>query len=117
MSPTSRISAAALTILIASTAAASAHSSWPTNIARERERQIATIQQGRLDGSLTWYERFMLAREQKRIAKLEHAALADGRLTRHEYLTIRRAQKDAARHIYRQRHDGSVRGWWWRQFF
>ncbi len=80
----------------------------------ERERQRALVELGRHDGSITWTEKYSLAREQARIEQLERDALADGRLSRDEFRNLRQAQDDAARHIHTERHDNQVRGWWWR---
>lgn len=105
--------------LIGSAVAADAHDRFSQDkaygqIQAERDRQKAMIEQGRSDGSLTWYEKYSLNREQTRVDQLERDALADGRLTRDEYRFIRQAQDDAARSIHAERHDGQVRGWWWR---
>lgn len=123
---------AAISALIATSAAAAAESRFGperfgnspdrygienrayAEIKAERERQLALIQQGREEGSITWLERYELGREQARIAELERDALADGHLSRDELRTIRRAQSDALRHIEAERHDAEVRGWWWR---
>ena len=105
----------AAALLIATTAAASAggldHSAELTD---RQQRQVSAIDEGRADGSITWFERFVLRREQARITQLHTEALADGHLSRDEYRLIRQAQDDASRHINRERHDSDVRGWWWR---
>jgi hypothetical protein len=79
-------------------------------------RQEQAIVSGRKDGSLTYWEKVQLNREQRRIAKLEAQALADGKVSRQEYLSIKAAQNDAGRHITAEKHDAQVRGWWWRTF-
>lgn len=112
------------TISAALIAAAAAAASTPASAADNRLHDIAHTQQrlsnaiaeGRRDGSLTWYERYILQAEQSRIAKLEADALADGRLTPEEYRTIRDAQAQSARHIIHERRDTDVRGFWWRLF-
>ena len=74
------------------------------------------IYNGRHNGSLTWWEKFRLEREQRRIGKLEADALRDGKITRHEYFAVKRAQTDAAQHISADEHNPYVRGWFWRTF-
>ncbi len=113
------IAIGSIALLIATTATAEARDRYDQDraygsIAAERERQRTLVEQGRNDGSLTWYEKYTIGREQARIDALERDALADGRLSRDEYRSIRQAQDDAARSIHAERHDGQVRGWWWR---
>lgn len=112
---------AALTLLIGSTVFASAHGRDRYDqdraygvVQAERERQRMLVEQGRNDGSLTWYEKYSISREQARIDQLEREALADGRLSKDEFRDLRQAQGDVARSIHAERHDGQVRGWWWR---
>ena len=121
MTRTSKIAIASLATLIATAATASAHDRYDQgraygDIQAEHARQQAAIEQGRADGSLTWYEKFAINREQARVEQLEQDALADGRLSKDEYIRIRQAQDDAARHIASERHDEQVRGWWWRMW-
>lgn len=78
--------------------------------------QAEAIVSGRKDGSLTWWERARLVREQRRITKLEGQVLADGRITKGEYLAVKAAQNDARDHIKADEHNQYVRGWWWRTF-
>lgn len=78
-----------------------------------QERAIAV---GRENGSLTWWERYRLVREQRRIEKLDAQILADGKITRHEYYALKAAQNDARNHINEDAHNQYVRGWWWRTF-
>jgi hypothetical protein len=82
---------------------------------REAAQEQAIVD-GRRNGSLTWWEKNRLVREQKRIDKLEAEALSDGKITKNEYLTIKGAQNDAGRHITEEKHNEAVRGWWWRTF-
>ena len=112
---------AAVAVISGSTMTASAHGRDRYDqdraygaIQAEREHQRRLIEQGRNDGSLTWYEKYSIGREQARIDQLEREALADGRLEKDEFHSIRRAQDDTARSIQIERRDGQVRGWWWR---
>lgn len=109
-----RILTALVIIATATAASAESYNGRYVDIQIERDRQQTAINNGRTDGSLTWFERYSLKREQARIEQLEREALADGRLNREEYRQIRQSQGDAAQHIARERHDGDVRGWWWR---
>jgi hypothetical protein len=79
-------------------------------------KQAEAIVEGRRDGSLTWWEKNRLVREQKRVQKLEAQAIADGKITKGEYLAIKGNQNDAGRHITGEKHNEAVRGWWWRTF-
>ena len=119
MTATTRTAMATLAILIASTAAGGAHDRFDQDraygiIQAERDRQRALVEDGRSDGSITWLEKYDLSREQARIEELERRALADGRMSRDEYRMIREAQSDAERHIWSERRNEQVRGWWWR---
>ena len=104
--------------VLAVSAPASAASTSSRNAAIEKREQAQedAIRAGRRDGSLTWLETYRLNREQRRIDSLEARARADGKVTAGEYSTIKRAQDDAARHIYSEKHDEQVRGWFWRGF-
>ncbi len=79
-------------------------------------KQAEAIVEGRKNGSLTWWEKNRLVREQKRVRALEAQALGDGKITRGEFLAIKGAQNDAGRHIADEKHNEAVRGWWWRTF-
>lgn len=85
-------------------------------IDKREAAQAEAIVEGRTNGSLTWWERARLVREQRRIAKLEAQVLADGKITKGEYLAVKAAQNDARDHIKADEHNQSVRGWWWRTF-
>ena len=85
-------------------------------IEKREAAQAEAIISGRKDGSLTWWERARLAREQRRIAKLDAQVLADGKITKGEYLAVKAAQNDASDHIKTDEHNQFVRGWWWRTF-
>jgi hypothetical protein len=78
--------------------------------------QIKAIEAGRRDGSLTWWEKVRLMREERRAERLEAQALSDGRITKSEYFAVKGALQDEARHIDADRHNDAVRGWWWRTF-
>lgn len=111
----SRLVGLALTALVASTTLAAADPGHH-EIDRRAAQQNAAIADGRRDGSLTFIEAFRLRREQARIAALEARFKRNGRLTPGEREELRLAQEDAARHIYQERHNEAVRGWWWRTF-
>jgi hypothetical protein len=100
-------------LLVATTAAAAAHG-VRYDIDKRQYLHAKSIHEGRRDGGLTWYETWRLRKEQRRIGALEARARADGHLTRSERTRIADAQDEARRHIYHQRHDGQVRGFWWR---
>lgn len=76
---------------------------------RREHRQTNRIQHGVQNGSLTKREARGLAREQKRVHKMENRAESDGNVTKKERVRIERAQDKASRDIYRQKHDGQSR--------
>jgi hypothetical protein len=121
MTRTSMISALMIATVASLALAAPASAKTATQIRQEalekREAaQQAAIVEGRRDGSLTFWEKLRLSREQKRIDRLEADALRDGKITRNEYYSIKAAQNDAGRHITQEKHNETVRGWWWRTF-
>lgn len=85
-------------------------------IEKREAAQADAIVEGRTNGSLTWWERARLVREQRRIAKLDAQVAADGKITKSEYLAVKAAQNDAGDHISADKHNQYVRGWWWRTF-
>ncbi|MEQ1695617.1 MAG: hypothetical protein ABL901_07225 [Hyphomicrobiaceae bacterium] len=85
-------------------------------IDKREAAQAEAIVEGRKNGSLTWWERARLVREQRRIGKLEAQASSDGKITKGEYRAVKAAQNDAGEHITADKHNPSVRGWWWRTF-
>jgi hypothetical protein len=97
----------ATTLLIATTAAASAHS-----IDSTQAHQATRIEQGRQTGKITWTEGVKLRAEQNRIAKLEAEFRSDGYLSPSERRKLRLLQKEASEHISHERHDGWRRAWW-----
>ncbi len=112
------ISSALATAVLATAAFAGGSASDIRREALERRdaAQKEAIVDGRRDGSITIWEKFRLNREQKRIDKLERNVLADGRISKQEYVELRQARNDAGRSIDVERHNGQVRGWWWRTF-
>jgi hypothetical protein len=94
-------------ILIAGTLTASAHS----NEAR-MEEQRDVIEQGRIDGSITWTEGIALRKEQARIARVKSALESDGRLSRADKRVLFRLQDEAEGHIIAEQTDRRHR--WWR---
>ena len=104
---------------LALSAPASAHSATQIRqdaIEKREAAQAEAIQNGRHDGSLTWWEKYRLVREQRRIEKLDAQVLADGKISKSEYYEVKRAQNDARDHIGEDKHNQYVRGWWWRTF-
>ena len=94
-------------LLIAGTAAASAHS-----IDGTQYRQGKRIEQGRQSGKITWTEGLKLRAEQNRIANKEAALRFDGYLSKSDRRTLRAMQRDASKHIVQEKHDGWSRVWW-----
>ena len=115
------LSALLLALMASLAVSAPASAKTATQIRQEaiEKREAAQKQEivaGRQDGGLTWWERYRLVREQRRIEKLEQQTLADGKITKAEYYAVKRAQTDASAHISEDRHNEAVRGWWWRTF-
>ncbi|HZT47222.1 MAG TPA: hypothetical protein VFA64_04560 [Hyphomicrobiaceae bacterium] len=99
--------------VIATTTAASAHDYGREHRIEAREAQQAyRIAHDRRTGQLTLLETWKLKAEQRRIARMERHAERDGYISRGEAHRIGEAQDAAARHIYRESHDGQVA--WWR---
>ncbi len=97
----------ATSLLIAGTAAASAHS-----IDGTQYRQDKRIEHGRQTGKITWREGLKLRAEQKKISKKEKQFRADGYLSKSEHRKLRHMQKKASKHIAHESHDGWKRAWW-----
>ncbi len=102
-----KIAIIATGLLVATSAAASAHS-----IDATRDRQSDRIEYGRQTGKITWTEGLRLRAEQRRIARTEAALESKGYLTKSEHRTIRAMQEDAAEHIAAEKNDGWRRLWW-----
>jgi hypothetical protein len=90
----------AASLLIAGTATASAHS----NKARMAEQRNA-IEQGRIDGSITWREGIKLRKEQADIARVKSTLESDGRLSRTDKRILFRMQDVAEGHIIAEKTD------------
>jgi hypothetical protein len=97
----------ATSLLIAGTAAASAHS-----IDGTQYRQAKRIEHGRQTGKITWTEGLKLRAEQNRIARKEAQFRSDGHLSTSEKRKLRHMQRKASRHIAHEAHDGWKRVWW-----
>jgi hypothetical protein len=97
----------AASLLIAGTAAASAHS-----IDGTQYRQEKRVERGRETGQITWTEGLKLRAEQNKIERKEARFRSDGHLSRSEYRELRRMQGKASRHIAHEKHDGWHRAWW-----
>jgi hypothetical protein len=99
--------------VIATSTAASAHDySREHRIDARQAQQAYRIAHDHRTGQLTLFEKWKLKAEQRRIAQLERYARRDGYISRGEAHRIGEAQDAAARHIYRESHDGQIA--WWR---
>jgi hypothetical protein len=97
----------ATSLLMAGTAAASAHSVNST-----QNQQAKRIEHGRQTGKITWTEGLKLRAEQNRIARKEAEYRSDGYLSKSEYRDLKAMQKDASKHIAKEKHDGWKRASW-----
>ena len=102
-----KIALIAGTVLIATTAGASAASVDGT-----QNWQAKRIEQGRQTGKITWAEGLKLRAEQNRIAKVEANYKSDGYLSASERRKLRAMQNDASEHISVEKTDGWKRAWW-----
>ena len=89
-----KIALIATTVLIASTAGASAAS-----VDDRQAYQAKRIEQGRQTGKITWREGLKLRAEQNRIANKEAAYRSDGYLSKSERRSLRYMQNEASNHI------------------
>jgi hypothetical protein len=106
-----KIALIAGTVLIATTAGASAAS-----IDGTQKWQAKRIEQGRETGKITWTEGLKLRAEQNRIAKVEANYKSDGYLSTSERRKLRAMQSDASEHISTEKSDGWKRAWWLPRF-
>jgi len=102
-----KIALIATSVLIATTAGASAAS-----IDGTQTRQAKRIEQGRETGKITWTEGLKLRAEQNRIAKTEANYRSDGYLSTSERRKLRAMQENASEHIADEKSDGWRRAWW-----
>lgn len=94
--------------LIASTSAtAFAHG----NEARQEE-QRDVIEQGRIDGSITWREGLKLRKQQAKIAHRRHELLSDGYLSRKDRRELHKLLDKAETAIVNEQNDSWRRLWW-----
>ena len=100
-------------LLIATTAAASAHS---TSIDSRQGWQDKRIESGRQSGSITWFEGLKLRAEQNKIARRKAKYRSDGRLSYSERKDLQRLQHKAKKHITNEKYDGWRRVWWLPRF-
>ena len=117
MTRTTTLIAAALLATFATAAVAHAQVRGLAGIEKRQAYQLELIREGRRTGSLTFFEGWKLKREQRRITRFINEFLADGRLTRSERRQLRNVQTRAARHIWQERTDAQVRGFFWRAFY
>lgn len=101
-----KIALIATGLLIATSAAASAH-----DIDATRDRQADRIEQGRETGKITWTEGLALRAEQRKIARTEANYEEKGYMTKSEHRVIRNMQEDAAEHITDKKTNGWSRAW------
>lgn len=99
-------------ILIATSAAALAHTPSHANIEAREQAQLNAIERGRQDGSITWSEGLKLRAEQQRIKQAEEAYEADGRLSRPERANLTALQNQAHQDIDAKKNNGWFRLWW-----
>jgi len=102
-----RIELIASTLLIATTAAASAAS-----IDATQSRQAKAIEHGRQSGKITWTEGVQLRAEQNRIARREAELRSDGYLSGSDRRELQALQRKAWQHIGKEKRDGWRRVWW-----
>jgi hypothetical protein len=103
-----RIALIALALAATTTAAAAHDYSRADRIEAREAAQARRIEHYRRIGQLTWYETLKLRAEQRRIHRMAAWAKRDGYISRTEARRIQAAQDEAARHIYRESHDGQV---------
>ena len=99
-------------ILIATSAAALAHTPTHADIEAREQSQLGAIEQGRQDGSITWSEGLKLRAEQKRIKQVEEAYEADGHVSVSERRNLRALQDQARQDIVSEKNDGWHRPRW-----
>lgn len=108
-----KIGLIAASLLIATTAAASAHS---TSIDSRQNWQAKRIDSGRQSGSITWFEGLKLRAEQHKITRLKAKYRADGRLSYSERKELQQLQYEAKTHINNETYDSRRRVWWLPRF-
>ena len=111
-----KYAALAATVLLATTATASAHDYGygAQDIDARRAWQARRIESGLRSGQLTWREYRYLRYEQRRIATDERRAKADGYVSRSERYRLNRELDQASRDISRLKHNDRVA--WWRRW-
>jgi hypothetical protein len=108
-----RIALIALALAASMTAAGAHDYNRGDRIDAREAAQARRIEHYRHTGQLTGYEASKLRAEQRRIYAMEAWAKRDGYISRSEARRIEAAQDAAARHIYRESHDGQQA--WWRR--
>ena len=103
----------AASLLIATTAAASAHS---TSIDARQDWQAKRIESGRQSGLITWFEGLKLRSEQRKIQRKKAEYRSDGYLSYSERKRLQGLQHKAKRHITKEKYDGWRRAWWLPRF-
>jgi hypothetical protein len=86
------------------------------NVNQRQHRQDYRIEQGRKNGSITWFEGLKLRAEQRRISHLEARFRSDGHLSPYERRTLSDLQQQASKHIRHERHDSWNRPYWLPRF-
>jgi len=99
-------------LLVAALATASiADAQTHTPVINQRERnQEHRINQGVRSGELTRNEAHHLRNDERHIRNTERRAKADGYVSRNERAHLRREENRTSRAIYRDKHNGRVRG-------
>ena len=107
----------AATLLMATTAVASAHDyryNDTNNIDGRRTSEMRRNEDARRSGQLTWDEYRLLRNEQAQIAADERRARGDGYVTHYERRRLNQEIDQASRDIYRLKHNDRVA--WWRRW-
>ena len=108
-----KIALIAASLLIATTATASAHSG---SIDARQAWQSKRIESGRQSGSITWFEGLKLRVEQKRIERRKAKFRSDGQLSYSELKKLQRLQHKAKGNISNELYDGWRRARWLPRF-
>ena len=106
----------AAAILAATSAGALAYTPRHADIESRLQRQLAEIERGRQNGTITWTEGIKLRAEQRRIAAYEESLEADGKLTVSERRELTALQNGAHQDIEAKKNNGWSRVWWLPRF-
>jgi hypothetical protein len=98
-----------LIVVLATTSVAKAQTHTPV-ISQREHTQSHGINQGVRSGQLTRSEAHHLRNDEKNIHRTERIAKANGPVTHAERQRLRRRENRTSRAIYRDKHNGRVRG-------